>query len=419
MIPSFPLPDGSGIISATIKDHMLRNLCILSLILLASPLSAQVELSGDLGGATYQFGGDLIFRGETRSDSALGVASVTDDNSVLARVGLNLNMDFDEYFNGYIDIYTGEGDIYTATDSGIAELYLDFHNLLGDYSVRLGRMQFNLGDGRLVSSSPWLYERNAFDGLAVSDVYTEGHWTAWHSRAAAGPTNALDDSFTGFFAESAIGQDQAIEAYILRRGEGSTDLEELTFALHWAGQTSNGLEWSAFGALQDGDDGVREIWSQALALTLRKKLDYGHGIGVEFALAKGNDEGANDRKRYDPVYIDQHKFNGRADIVAFSNLIDFAVMYWLDWNERWSFHVDGHSFSRQSNHDNVYLGHGVEAVVPASTSNAIGYEFDAYCEGIISDHLSLDFGAAVFSPLASLPSDDEQLSLFLQIVFNF
>jgi hypothetical protein len=398
---------------------MLRNLCFLSLVLLASPLTAQVELSGDFGDATYQLGGELLFRGGTRSDSALGATSVTASRDMLARVGLNMGLDFDDYFSAYFEFYTGKGDVYTVNETDVEEFYLDFHKLLGDYSVRLGRMKFDLGDGRLVSSSPWLFERNVFDGISVSDVYTEGHWTAWHTRAAAGPTNLLEDNFSGFFADSSVGRDQQIEAYVLRRAEGSTNLEELTFAFRWSGETSNGLDWSAFGALQDGDDGAREVLSHAFALTLRKKLDYGHGVGVEFAFAKGNDNKLNDRKRYNPVYIDQHKFNGRADIVAFSNLIDLSAMYWLDWNERWSFHVDGHSFSRQSNHDNVYLGYGVESVAPASTSNAIGYEFDAYCVGAISDHLSLDFGGAVFSPLASLPSNDEQLWLFLQIVFNF
>jgi|FLOH01.1.fsa_nt_gi hypothetical protein len=398
---------------------MLRNLSILSLVLLASPLSAQVQLSGDLGGATYEFGGDLIFRVESRSDSALGAPNVVTSRDTSLRTGLHLDLGFDEYFNAYVDLFAGNGDVYTTTESGVAELYVDFHKFLGDYSMRLGRMHFDLGDGRLVSRSPWLYERNSFDGLAVSDSYQTGIWTAWYSRAAGGPTNIDDDSFAGFFADTELGKDSAVEAYLLRRTQGATHLEELTFAFRWSGQTSNGLEWSAFGALQDGTDGALEVLSHAFAVTLRKKLDYGHGLGAEISLAKGNDDKTGDRKRYSPVYIDQHRYNGRADIVAFSNLIDLAVMYWLDWNERWSFHVDGHSFSRQSNHDNVYLGHDVVAVAPASASNAIGYELDAYCEGIISDHFSLDFGAAVFSPQSSLPTNDEQLSLFLQIAFNF
>ena len=360
-----------------------------------------------------------MFRLDVRNDAELGTPSVTTGRDTVGRVGLHLDVDFDEYFNAYLDLYTGLSDTYTSRESDIAEFYLDFHKFLGDYSVRLGRMHFDLGDGRLVSRSPWRYERNSFDGISVSDVLTTGGWTAWHTRAAGGPTNLLDDDFSGFFVSSEVGDWSDIEGYVLRRAEGSTDLEELTFALRWSGQTNNGLEWSAFGAIQDGDQGSMEILSHALALTVRKKLDYGHGVGAEFALAKGNDEKLGDRKRYSPVYIDQHKFNGRADIVAFSNLIDFAVMYWLDWNERWSFHVDGHSFSRQSNHDNVYLGYDVAAVAPASSSNAIGYELDVYCEGIISDHFSLDFGGAIFSPLASLPSDDEQLWLFMQIVFNF
>lgn len=398
---------------------MLRNLSILSLLLFASPLSAQVQLSGEFGDATYQLGGSLNMRGEVRRDTHYGSPVLSESNDFMARAAIDMNVDFDEYFNAFINVYAGAEDDYSRGDAGISELYLDMHKLFGDYSLRLGRQQFELGDGRLVSKSPWRFEQNSFDAIRVSSVFNTNPWQVWHSRAALGPTNVLDDNFTGFFGDFEVNQDSSIEAYVLRRAEGSTDLEELTFAFRWHGQTTNGLEWSAFAAMQDGDDGAREILAPAFALTLRKKLDMGHGIGVELAFANGNDDKASDRKRYSPVYIDQHRFNGRADVIAFSNVIDMAVMYWLDWNERWSFHVDGHSFSRQSNNDSVYLGHDVAAVTPASTSNAIGYELDTYCEGVISDHLSLDFGAAIFAPLASLPSDDEQFYLFIQLVFNF
>jgi hypothetical protein len=398
---------------------MLRNLSFLVPLLLASPLAAQLELRGDFGDTTYEIGGSLTVLGESRGDAAYGSPVLDGGSELMARASVNFAFDFDEYFTGYMDLYAGESDSYAFKDSDFAELYVDLHKLFGDYSVRLGRMHFDLGDGRLVSSSPWLFERNSFDGLAVRDELSEGYWQAWHTQAAGGPTNPLGDDFSGFFATVPLGDLSDIEAYVLRRDQGPTDLEEYTFAFRWFGQTTNGLEWSAFGALQDGSDGTRELLSHAFAVTLRKKLDYGHGIGVELAYAKGDDDSAHDRKRYSPVYIDQHRFNGRADVVAFSNLIDLALLYWLDWNERWSFHVDGHSFSRQSNHDSVYLGHDLAAVAPASTSNAIGYEFDVYCEGIISDHLALDFGGAIFSPLGSLPSDEEQLWLFLQIVFNF
>ncbi|MDP7062457.1 MAG: alginate export family protein [Planctomycetota bacterium] len=398
---------------------MLRNLSFLSLLLFASPLAAQVELTGQFGDATYQLGGSLTTRGEVRRDTQYGSPALSESNDFIARAALDFNIDFDEYFNAFVNIYAGEEDDYSSGDAGITELYLDMHKLLGDYSVRLGRQQFDLGDGRLVSSAPWRFEQNSFDAIRVSSVFNSQPWQVWHSRAALGPTNLLADNFSGLFADFGMGQDSNIETFVLRRAEGSRDLEEMTFAVRWYGQTTNGLEWSAFAAVQDGEDGAREILAPAFAITLRKRLDMGHGIGVELAFANGNDGKAADRKRYSPVYIDQHRFNGRADVIAFSNVIDLAILYWLDWNERWSFHVDAHSFSRQSNSDNVYLGHDVAAVTPASTSNAIGYELDAYCEGVISDHLSMDFGAAMFSPLASLPSDEEQFYLFLQLVFNF
>lgn len=399
---------------------MLRNLLpTLVALALASPLLAQEAMLPDAGDASYQLNGSLTLKGEARNDSALGASSVTAGRDVFARAGLEFGMDIDEYFFAFGEIFAGDGDRFAEHDAGIAQLYIDLNHLLGSYTVRVGRQTFHLGDGRLVSDSPWTYEPNAFDGIMVRDDLSGGSWQAWHSKAASGPTNVLDDDFSGIFLEAPIGDSSQVEGYFLRRSQPDNDLEELTFAFRLAGETVHGLEWSAFGAWQDGEDASKEVLAQAFAITLRKRLDYGHGVGFELALAKGNDDKGTDRKRYSPVYIDQHAFNGRADIVAFSNLVDLAILYWLDWNERWSFHVDGHSFARQSNHDFVYLGHDAVAVTPASTSNAIGFELDAYCEGVISDHLTLDFGGAIFSPSGSIQATDEQFWLFMQIVFNF
>lgn len=396
-----------------IKDLMLR---ISALLLLAAPAAAQEPLVHGLEGVDLQLGGEILFRGEMRdvADQATGLGG--SDDAFLTRAGVALDFDVHRYLRGHMDFYGAIESSGSTSTQDLHELYLQFDQFFGDYDLRLGRMEFELGDGRVVSSVPWLLERNSFDGIAIHT--TPGNWdlSAWHTKAANGPSDLLDDTFSGIFAVAPTEEDD-VELFLLRRGR--IDFEEFTGGFRWAGSTRNGLQWNLFGAIQDGTDGSLEVLSHAFAVNLKKSLDYGHGVGVEVALAKGNDGKPTDRKRYIPVYIDQHRFNGRADVVAFSNLLDLSLFYWLDWNERWTFHVDFHDFSRQSDSDNVYLGYDVTPVTPASNSAGIGRELDIYCEGILSDTFAVDFGGAIFSPQASLPHDEEQFYLYLMFVLNF
>lgn len=402
--------------TAVIKDHMLR---ILALLLFAAPVAAQGPVLHGPESVDLTLGGELLFRGEFRDNAnqATGLGGSTD--AFLTRASVGLDFDVHRYFGGYMEFFGAVESSGTTDTQDLQQLYLDFEALFGDYDLRVGRMQFDLGDGRIVSSNPWLLDRNSFDGVQVATDVAGWDLSLWHTESANGPSDMLDDNFSGFWMETPIDDHESFELFLLRRARGNMDFEEYTFGLRWAGETRNGLNWNLFGAYQDGNDAGLEVLAYAFAATVKKKLDYGHGIGAEIALAQGNDSKATDRKRFDPVYIDQHKYNGRADVVAFSNLIDLSVFYWLDWNERWSFHTDFHDFTRQSDSDSVYLGSSVTPVTPASTSAGIGRELDVYCEGILSESLSLDFGGAIFSPQDSLPHDEEQLWLYLQFVLNF
>jgi len=400
--------------SAVIKDHMLRNL---ALLLLAAPAAAQEPVLHGPSSVDLTLDGELLFRGEFRDNAnqATGLGGSTD--AFLTRASVGLDFDVHRYFGGYLEFFAAVEATGTVDTQDVQQVYLDFDKLLGDYNLRIGRMQFDFGDGRVISSNPWLLDRNSFDGLQITTEVGSWDMNLWHSQAANGPSDLLDDHFSGFWAETSIDDEETYEVFLLRRGR--MDFKEYTFGMRWQGETRNGLNWNLFGAYQDGRDAGREILAYSFAATLKKPLDYGHGIGAEIAFAQGNDSKPGDRKRFDPVYIDQHRYNGRADIVAFSNLIDLSVFYWLDWNERWSFHTDLHDFTRQNDSDLVYLGSSVTGVTPASNAAGIGRELDVYCEGVLSEDFSVDFGGAIFSPQASLPHDQEQLWLYLQFVLNF
>lgn len=395
---------------------MMRSLPFVFLLAAAAP-AQQSWTSGQFGQATYELGGELRFRGELRdtANQATGLGGA--DENLDVRAAVEFGLVYDEYISGRLRAFATGTDGLGSGEQDIELAVLDLDRLFGDYHISLGRLQFDFADGRLVSPNPWLYQQNSFDGIMVGDSDWSGDWQVWYTQAATGPAEVDDNSFAG--AYFALPYEDDFEFFVLRRGDGATDLLEWTYAMRWAGETSNGLGWTVLGALQDGRDRSLEVLAPAFVVNLSKRLDYGHNVAAELAWAKGNDDRVGDRKRFDPVYIDQHRYNGRADIFAFSNLVDLGLFYWMDWNERWSFHVDYHDFSRQSNLDDIYLGVDVSPVTSASTSNDIGGELDVYAEGRISDAVMLDMGVSHFSPGAAMPHDEDQLWFFLDISLYF
>jgi len=390
------------------------------LLLLAAP---QEPLTRQVGDATLTLGGEVMGRVEVRDDADLTTAGGETADPMRARVSVGLAADYGAYLRGYAEILASWGDTGESTTEDLQQFYLDLHRPLGDWDLRAGRTELDFGDGRLVSSNrSWLFEPNSFDGLLVSGDQTSPvfRWSAWLTKAANGPADLTDDSFGGFFADWKIGKASAAEAYALLRRQEVGDIEEFTLAGRWHGRTAHGLEWSAFGAAQDGSqiDG-RETWAQAAVVTLGKELDYGHRLGLEIGVATGNDDRPGDFQRFTPVYVDQHRYNGRADIFAFANLIDVALLYALAWNERWSLHADLHHFARQSRFDDAYAAYTLVPYGVTGSSTSLGQELDLYAEGRIRDGFWLEFGGALFLAGSAMPTDADQIWLFASLGLSF
>jgi hypothetical protein len=290
----------------------------------------------------------------------------------------------------------------------------------GDFQMRFGRMHLDYGDGRLISSNPWRFEENVHDALVINTDFIETDFEFFISQADRGLAATFGDKMLGMYSNYAVNSSSAIETYFINRQQEALAVDEYDFASRYYGRTAMGLNYDLMLILQNGSDFGRDITSTAYAVSMDKQLDFGHGVGVGLAVAQGEGSGSPlVRQRYNPIMIDSHKYNGRADILAFSNLMDFSANYWLNWNERWSMHIDAHSFYRQSNADGVYFGEDVTFEAAASRDREIGREIDFYCEGEISDALSIDLGISLFMPQASIAHTQEQFIAYLQVEYIF
>ena len=299
------------------------------------------------------------------------------------------------------------------------EAYFDADQLWGDSQLRIGRMGLEFGNGILISSNPWSFEENIHDAVLWQANFLETDFDFFGSSAVAGEAAANNSQMIGVHGEYEMDSNGLLETYWFKHDKGDVGVREYNLALRLASRTSNGLNYDLMLMLQNGTDGLQEITSNAYLISLSKQLDFGHGIGVGLAVAQGDKEGESVRESYTPVMIDFHKYNGRADILAFSNLMDFSFNYWLNWNERWAMHVDVHSFLRQSIADGVYFGNEAAMSAAANDDSEIAREIDVYLEGEISDNLNLDFGLSLFSPQGAIVHDKEQFIVFLQGEYSF
>jgi len=395
----------------------LHALLILSWLQEPEPLS-----EFQVGRSKLALEAELMGRVEWRDDADLATTASESAGDARGRLAVGLRADMGAYLGGYAEVLGSWGDSDEHLTGDLSNLYLDMRRVLGNWDLRAGRAEMNLGDGRLVSSSHnWLFEPNAFDGVWISNGLTakDYQWQAWMTIAGIGPADVENDSFSGYYADWRIGRAQAAEMYAMLRDQGELGVTELTLAARWHGMSRGGLDWSVFGATQDGHQiDHRETWAQAFVLTLAKELDGENHVGCEFGFATGNDDKPRDFKRFSPVYIDQHRFNGRADLFGFANLADLAFQYWRPWNESWNVHADLHNFWRANKVDDAYAAYSLAPYGITGDASALGSELDLYAEGRISEAMSVDAGAAYFLTGAAMPSDKNQIWIFASLTYG-
>lgn len=394
-----------------------------ALLIFSSCQEPEPLFTGQLGDTKLTLEAELMGRVEWRDDSDLSTPAGESADAIRMRAAVGVRADMGAYLSGFGEVLASWSDSADHLNGDLSNLYLDFHRLLGNWDLRAGRAEIELGDGRLVSSSrAWQFEPNSFDGLRVSNNPTgrDSRWQAWFTTAGIGIANVEDDTFGGAYGEWRIGRTQAAELYFLFRDQDAMAVTEITLAGRWHGVTRGGLEWSFFGANQDGDQiNHRETWAQAFVMTLGKELEFDNHVGLEFGFATGNDDKPGDFKRFTPVYIDQHRYNGRADIFGFANLVDLAFNYWRPWSKTWNLHADLHNFWRANRSDDAYSAYTLAPYGITGNSSALGSELDLYAEGQMGKATWLDFGGAFFLTGTAMPTDENQIWVFASLVYGF
>lgn len=219
------------------------------------------------------------------------------------------------------------------------EAYVDLHSQDRSFSVRLGRQQIVLGDGRLVGRSDDLATGRSFDALRVrlhEGDFELGGFAAMLATPGdgddvdeeVGPGAQLYALDATWHAAPWFGLELTGLARFVREPATSIEPGDLYVAALRAFGEHRGLRYSLLGAFQAGRVAIegdiadqlagafagRIEWQTALPLDLR--------FGAQGAYATGGaDEGAS-RASFDPLYADTHAHFGQHALYSWSNLVE-------------------------------------------------------------------------------------------------
>jgi len=275
------------------------------------------------------------------------------------------------------------------------------------FSVQIGRMELNYGDGRLISRSPWKNLSQSFDGVLlryagndwsldgfVSSVvqFRDGRFnqSQWLDRGG----NVLSGLY---FSSKALGF-QTTEAYALELHDRGTDVVTLgarlkgeptkldgwDYELEFAGQTGGvgGKDLSAYA----GHAGVSYGWED---------MAWQPRFGIEYSYASG-DSNASDNKvgTFQNLFPTNHRFYGYMDVFAWRNLSNPELRFSVKPTKKLELAADWHWFWLANTNDAWWRSNQTTQVRPISPNadSHAGNELDIVATVKVCKQLEVSAG---------------------------
>ena len=389
----------------------------------AAPLVAQepepVELVDDSSDSAFDLLWEVAGRYELRDPFDMATAVGGGENRALTRVGAGVHArwgvrtDFVFYGNAAaVDFGDVDGDLLHA--------YVDLHNFWSEhYEIRLGRFPMSWGDGRFLGENRWQMTPDAWDGIQLSGG-EQWAWELFTMTGATGSADLHDQRLSGGRMLWTITDTTRLDTGFIQLDQDDLFRSESDLLLHLDHDGDQGTNLDLWVVLQFGEDtGFRNLGSQAAALRFEQELDFDSVFSAEVAIATGDDAPTDrDSGTYTPSMIDFHSYTGRADVVAFSNVVDFSLSWRKHLSQRWTLHTAVHNFLRQNTDDVVYLGIDATPIATPGTSSGIGKEFDLALETAWTEDFHTELGAAYFLTGNAFVHDEDFLTAYLWLTWG-
>lgn len=383
-------------------------------------------------------GGQVRFRFEVRDPQGYAPAAALDEDDDLLlerfRLGLKFALDPD------LDIFFQPQDQRTFGDeASIAsdEMNLDVHqafvearNVLDPaISLKIGRMELQYGDQRMISPLDWSNIGRAWDGVRLryekqGEFWVDAFWTIVKEGNGAED----DDDFAGIYASYRGWEHHEVDAYLLGRlyDSTSTDVTELSLGARLKGKTG-AIDYTGEIVFQTGTVGDGDISANAFAFTLGYTFehDWKPRVGLEYTFASGDGDATDgDRETFLPPFPFGHAFQGYVDVFAWQNGHDIVLRTSAQVTPEVWLAVDVHLFRLDESESDSWYGATGTAIRAgaAGADEELGNEIDVHSRIKIGKHVKLWVGVSAFLPgrFVDDTGDDPTMTFgFAQMVIDF
>jgi len=395
-------------------------------------------------------GGELRYRAELREETRFGVTprGIVNEDAHLVRGRLHADLfvidGFRVFVEGLFADVEGRDSLFDdravdAEDPDLLNAFLESRAPVSDTlwgTLRVGRQQIALGNGRFIGADDWQNAPRRYDGVHAL-------LAAPGFEASAFLVNPVERDLDGFDEssdeESLVGvfmrwYDDAVEVH----AHGISVQRDAASIAGEAGEenrTSVGLgatipfffgtRASAEGAFQFGEVGDATIRAFMYALELEHEFDLAHGARVSFGVsyASGDDLAGDGRvDTFDQLYPDTHRYHGIADAVGGQNLVDFALRAEVDATANLTVGFAAHRFNRADKNDGVYGALGELAFAPHAGARHVADEVDLYASLRFAPHWTVSAGAALVVAgdfFERVPGSDDTSFVYLAASYRF
>jgi len=393
----------------------------------------------------FTFSGQVRARAETTNvESYSTPLKRRGYDTTLLRTRLGVGVDAGQGVKGFIQIQDSRSwgsEATVATNSGNLDLHQGYADVLDLFAapldLRVGRMELQYGDQRLVSPLDWSNVGRAWDGARLrlrGMNYTVDLFETVVKEVNVAKRNG---NFWGLYASCKAMPAHEFDAYILGRDQGDGtftnehgtlgNLSDRTVGARVKG-TPGGFDYTGEADWQFGRKAGQRVRAWALAATGGYTFDHAlkPRLGAEYDFASGDSDPSDNKvQTFDPLYTFGHAYQGYQDIFAWKNGHDFKGSVSVDPKPDWRAQADFHHFRLHRAFDAWYDAAGTPIVARSTTGRPgkdIGYELDLHVKGKFREVITLWFGYSRFFAgayvRATTTRGDRDWGFF-QAAFNF
>ena len=411
-----------------------------AVLLLASAASAALEPP------KLTFSGQIRARAETTNIESYATALNRrgyDTTSLRTRLGLGV--DAGQGVKGFIQLQDSRNwgsEASVAANTANIDLhqgYVDVLDLFAEpLDLRVGRMELQYGDQRLVSPLDWSNIGRSWDGARLR--FRGSNYTVDLFETVVKEVNAAkrNGNFWGLYASCKAVAKHEFDAFIFGRdqrdgtianeqGTSFGNLSDRTVGARFKG-TPGRFDYTGEADWQFGRRAGKQVRAWAMAATSGYNFEHAlkPRVGVEYDFASGDASSTDGTvQTFDPLYPFGHSYQGYQDVFAWKNGHDFKGSVSVDPRAGWRVQADAHHFRLHHGFDAWYGAAGTPIIARSATGTSnkeIGNEIDVHVKGKFRDVVSLWFGysrffAGKFVKQATGRADRD--FGFFQAAFNF